>query len=141
MKKNRWILIFLILIASLLTAAYYYMPLMTSTLSAISVVDREQSSSETYTLKEAEPRQLISALQGFAENELPKDLIAVFDLTLHRRMGARRCYEVYVASSRDVYLKGAGRNRFRFKKCPVFLHEAFQNLPWANAEFSITALR
>lgn len=144
MKKNRWILIFLILIASLLAAAYYYMPLMPSTLSAISVIDREQSSSETYALKEAESRQLISALQGFTENELPKDLIAAFNVTLHRKMGAPRCYEVYVALSREVYLKGAGSSRLiRSKDAHFFYnHEAFQNLyPFGQMPgVSITAL-
>ncbi|NLX92116.1 MAG: hypothetical protein GXZ07_11160 [Firmicutes bacterium] len=130
MKKNCWILIFLILAASLLTVAYYYMPLMPSALSAISVVDRKQSSYETYMLKGAEPRQLISALQGSAENELPKDLIAAFDLTLHRKLGAPRCYEVYVALSREVYLKGVGSGKLIRSKDAHFFYtcEAFQAL-------------
>ncbi len=130
MKRNRWILIFLILTASLLTVAYYFMPLMPSTLSAISVVDRDQSSSETYTLKKAESRQLISALQGFAENELPENIIAAFDVTLHRKFGPPRCYEVNVASSREVYLKSAGSGLLiRLKDAHFFYtYEAFHNL-------------
>ena len=130
MKKNRRILIFLILIAILLAAAYYYMPLVPSTLSAISVVDREQSSSETYALNEAESRQLIIALQGFTENELPENIVAAFDMTLHRKFGFPWHYEVYVAPSREVYLQSAGSGRLvRSKDAHFFYtHEAFQNI-------------
>ena len=130
MNRNGRILIVLLLIASLLTGALYFMPLTPSALLAISVTNQAQRSHESYVLDQAESKQLIAALQGPADNELPENIETVFDMTLHLRGLFPRHYEVYVTSTREIYLKRSLGNQLIHSKNSHFFytHAAFQDL-------------
>jgi hypothetical protein len=131
-KKKSWIFI-LIFTASLLIAALYIMPvtvLPISTLSAVSVTDQAQGSQETHLLDEDQSKKLIEALQGTAENEIPEELEAVYDMTLLLKGLVPRHYQVFVTSTREVYLKRSISSRLiRSQDASFFYtHEAFQSL-------------
>ncbi|MDO9534117.1 MAG: M23 family metallopeptidase [Bacillota bacterium] len=133
MKGKRWILFFILLTASLLTAVLYIMPLTPSAASALStifVTNQGQDSGETHVLDQDQSKQLINALQGTTENELPEDLEAAYDMTLHLKGFFPRHYQVFVTSSRDVYLRRSISSRLiRSKDASFFYsHEAFHSL-------------
>ena len=130
MKKSCRILIFILLTASLLIGAQYFMPLTPASISAVSVANQKKSSLENHVLDRDEPRQLMNALQGPAVRELPENIEAAYDMTLHLKALVPRHYEVYVTSTREIYLKRSISNQFvRSKNAHFFYtHEAFQSL-------------
>ncbi|MEW6624942.1 MAG: M23 family metallopeptidase [Bacillota bacterium] len=130
MKKNRWILILILLTASLLTGALYIMPLTPSALLAITVADQVQGSRQTHVLDHDQSIQLIDALKGAIENELPEYIKAAYDMTLHLK-GPFTCrYQVYVTSTQEVYLKRPMSSKLILSNNAHFFytHEAFQSL-------------
>jgi hypothetical protein len=69
-------------------------------------------------------------LQGTTVNELPEDIETVYDMTLHLKGLVPRHYQVYVSSTREIYLKRSISNQLiRSKNAHFFYtHEAFQSL-------------
>jgi murein DD-endopeptidase MepM/ murein hydrolase activator NlpD len=130
MKRYGWILFFIFLAASMLIAVLLFMPLKISALSAISVTDLAETGLETHVLNQDESEQLIEALRGTTENEIPEELEAVYDMTLHLRGFFPRSYKVFVSSTKEVYLKRSIGNRIiRSKDASFFYtHDAFQSL-------------
>ncbi len=130
MKRNRWFLAIVVLTACLVTAALFFMPLTPSALSAVSVTEQAQNTTEIHNLHQDAARQLVAALQGPAEHERPENINAVYDMTLHLNILFPRHYQVYVTSAREIYLKRSiGHGFIRAKNAQFFYtHEAFQSL-------------
>ena len=98
MKRKYGVLIVVVLSVSLLlTAAFYFMPSIPAAVASVSVAEQGQSSGETYVLSD-ESNKLFAALQGAVE--LPEDITAAYDMTMTFKIPFTRRYEVYVTSSR-----------------------------------------
>lgn len=128
--KNIYRISIFLCIAAVITATLYFIPLTPSVLSAMSVGDRELGSIETHYLDQDEAEQLVAALQGPAVHELPENVEASYELTLHQNVLPQRRYEVYITSDQDVYLKRVpGNQLIRPNKAHFFYtHAAFQSL-------------